>query len=198
MLTSTHILIGAAVSSKPDFKPWQLVLAWAGGFMPDASIFLMVAYSRLVNGAGVDLWTIPTGLYWQEPWQTYSAVSNSFPLWGLVLLSGFLLYKYSKPFKMAGLGMMIFFTGYFLHISVDFITHADDAHVQFWPFSTWRFHSPISYYQPQYYGRIVGVFEAVMGLSIVGYLIIRFRQWSVRIIAAVLAVPYGFSLWLHF
>jgi len=198
LLTSSHILIGAALTSRPFFKPWQLLLAWAGGFMPDASIFLMVVYSRLLSRTGVDLWTIPSGLYWQEPWQTYSAISNSFALWGLVLFCGFLLYKYSPKFKIVGLAVLIFFAGYFLHILVDFVTHADDAHIQFWPFSSWRFNSPISYYQPQYYGRIVSVLEAILGLGIVGYLVVRFRQWPVRVVAALMAVPYGFSLWLHF
>ena len=76
MLTTSHILFGAALSSRPHFRGWQLTLAWVGGFAPDASIYLMVAYSRLVDGTGVELWNRPDGLYWQEPWQVFSAISN--------------------------------------------------------------------------------------------------------------------------
>ncbi len=198
MLTSSHILIGAAAASRPAMRPWQIFLAWAGGFAPDASIFLMVLYSRLVNGPGVDLWSNSEGLYWQEPWQTYSAISNSFPLWGAVLAGGFLLYRYSSKLRPVGLAVLIFSVGYFLHISVDFVTHADDAHVQFWPFSDWRFNSPISYYQREYYGQIVSVLEMGMGFGIVGYLIYKFRQWPVRIAAVLLAIPYFINLMLHF
>ncbi len=198
MLTSSHILIGAVATSRQGMRPWQLGLAWVGGFAPDASIFAMVVYSRLVNGSGVDLRSTPNGLYWQQPWQTYSAISASFPLWAVVLLTGFVLFRFSERFKTLGLGIVIFGTGYFLHITVDFFTHADDAYAQFWPFSDWRFHSPISYYQRQYYGQIVSIIEMIMGLSIVTYLVIRFKQWPVRIAAVLMAIPYGVSFMLHF
>ena len=198
MLTSSHILIGAVAASRPNMRWWHIFLAWVGGFAPDASIFLMVVYSRLVNGPGVDLWNNPGGLYWQEPWQTYSAISNSFPLWGAVLLCGLLLYRYSVKHKPLGVVILIFGIGYFLHISVDFVTHADDAHVQFWPFSDWRFNSPVSYYQREYYGQIFSVLEMIMGLSIVAYLVLKFRRWPVRIAAVLMAIPYFISLMLHF
>ncbi len=198
MLTSSHIIIGAVVTSRPHFKPWQLMLAWVGGFMPDLPIFLMVAYSRLVNGPGYNLWRKPDGLYWQEPWQTFGSVANSFPLWALVVILALVLFKYSSRFKIFGLGLLIFSVGYFLHISVDFVTHADDAYPQFWPITDWRFFSPISYWQPEYYGRIVGVIEAIMGLAIVTYLVIKFKQWPIRIAAVLMALPYGVSLFLHF
>jgi len=198
LLTSSHILIGAAVTSRTRFKPWQLMLAWVGGFMPDSFIFVMVALSRMVNGPGFDLWSYPNGLYWQQPWQTFSSIANSFPLWTLVLLIGFLLFKYSSRFKIVGLGILIFSVGYFLHISVDFFTHADDAYPQFWPFTDWRFNSPISYWQPEYYGRIFGVVEAITGFSIMVYLVMKFKQWPIRIAAVLMVLPYPVSLWLHF
>jgi len=198
LLTSSHIIIGAAVTSRSNFKPWQFMLAWIGGLMPDFPIFLMVVYSRLINGAGYNLWNKPDGLYWQEPWQTFGSIANSFPLWAIVVIVAFALFKYSSRFKTLGLGLLIFSVGYFLHISVDFVTHADDAYPQFWPITDWRFFSPISYWQPQYYGRIVGVVEAIMGLAIVTYLVIKFKQWPIRIAAILMALPYGVSLFLHF
>lgn len=198
MLTSSHILIGAAVASRPKMPPWQLLLAWAGGFAPDASIFTMVVYSLLVNGPGVDLWSMSDGLYWQQPWQTFSAISASFPLWAAVVLTGFVLFRFSERFKTLGLGIVIFSVAYFLHITADFFTHADDAYAQFWPFSDWRFNSPVSYWQPQYYGRVFGVLEAITGLGVVIYLVVRFKQWPVRAAAILMSLPYGASLWLHF
>jgi len=174
------------------------MLAWVGGFMPDLPIFLMVIYSRLINGPGFNLWRKPDGLYWQEPWQTFGSIANSFPLWAIVLIVAFALFKYSSRFKTLGLGLLIFSVGYFLHISVDFVTHADDAYPQFWPITDWRFISPISYWQPEYYGRIVGILEAIMGLAIITYLVIKFKQWPIRVAAVLMALPYGVSLFLHF
>ena len=166
--------------------------------MPDFPIFLMVTYSWLVNGPGYNLWMKPDGLYWQEPWQTFGSIANSFPLWALVVVIALALFRRPGRLGVAGLGLLIFSAGYFLHISADFITHADDAYPQFWPFTDWRFFSPISYWQPEYYGRIVGLVEAALGLSLMIYLVMKFRQWVIRVASVLMVLPYGVSIWLHF
>lgn len=42
--------------------------------------------------------------------------------------------------------------GWFGHAIADFLTHADDARPLFWPISEWTWASPVSYYNPLYYG----------------------------------------------
>jgi len=187
MITTTHILIGAAVTTRPHFRPWQIALGWFGGFFPDASVFLMVVVTRLQSQGNVNMWRKPDGMYWQEPWQTFSAISNSMPLWALMALAGFLLFRYVPKYKELGLGLLIFGAAALLHVLCDFPVHTDDAHVHFWPFSDWRFHSPVSYYQGDHYGNIVGAFEMALDAALAVYLVLRFRQWPVRVFAVILA-----------
>lgn len=189
MLTTSHMLIGAAATTRPHFKPWQIGLGWLGGFTPDASVVLMVLVSRTSGVVGQNLWDKPDGLYWQEPWQTFSAISNSIPMWTLLVVLGYLTYRYSTRFKQLGLGLLIFSGAALIHMFCDFPVHADDAHVHFWPFSDWRFHSPVSYYQRDHYGNIFRPFEMVLDLALAGFLFWRFPQWTIRIAALLMAVP---------
>jgi hypothetical protein len=190
--------MGAALCARPRFKPYQILLAWLGGFTPDASIFIMVAYSRFADVAGASLWSRAGGLYWQEPWQFFSAVSNSIPMWILFCAVGFAIFKKSTSLKSVGLAVLIFSSATLVHVMVDFLTHASDAHVHFWPLTDWRFHSPVSYYERAFYGRIVGLFEVAMGLGIIVYLVTRFKYWPVRILAVLLGLPYLVSLYFIF
>ncbi|MCF6302800.1 MAG: hypothetical protein L3J13_06315, partial [Devosiaceae bacterium] len=195
MMTTTHILIGAALSSRPRFQPYQIVLAWFGGFVPDLSIFIMVGYSRFVEVGPAGLWREPEGLYWQQPWQFFSAVSNSFPMWIFLCALALFLFRRVAALKTLGLALLIFSTAALSHITVDFFTHARDAHVQFWPFSEWRFHSPISYYDPEFYGRIVATLEIFLGLALITYLVKQFKNWPVRMVAILFGTPYIMSVW---
>jgi len=52
-----------------------------------------------------------------------------------------------------------------LHAGVDILTHADDGPLLFFPFDwQYRFASPVSYWDPQYHGRVFSRFE--LGLDI--------------------------------
>lgn len=187
MLTTTHALIGAAISTRPRFRPWQITLGWLGGFFPDASVFLMVGMARMSAPGAGGLWRQPDGMYWQQPWQTLSAISNSIPLWAAMCVVGFLLFKKVERLKGLGLGLLIFGSAALAHVLCDFPVHTDDAHVHFWPFSDWRFHSPISYYQRDHFGGEFSIFEMALNLGLVVYLVTHFRQWPVRILAVLLA-----------
>ena len=186
MLTTTHVLLGAAIATRPRFKPWQITLGWLGGFAPDASVFLMVGASRMSMANGGNMWRQPDGLYWQEPWQTLSAISNSIPLWLFTLLAGYALMRLVPALKPAGVALLIFGAAALVHVLTDFPVHTDDAHVHFWPFSDWRFHSPVSYYQSSHFGTQFRTFEMLLNGALVIYFVVRFRQWPVRILAVAL------------
>ncbi len=49
--------------------------------------------------------------------------------------------------------LLWFLLGWAGHTVVDFLTHVDDLRLLFWPLSDWRWASPVSYYNPRYYGR---------------------------------------------
>jgi membrane-bound metal-dependent hydrolase YbcI (DUF457 family) len=67
-----------------------------------------------------------------------------------------------------------------LHSFVDILTHHDDGPVLFWPLNWhYRFPSPISYWDNAHFGRQVGIFEWILDLSLVGYLIFHWRRSKV-------------------
>lgn len=189
MLTTTHVLVGAAATTRPGMLPGMMAVGWLGGFVPDASVFLMVAVSRVTNGSSVNMWRKPDGLYWQEPWQTLSAISNSIPLWMGLLVLGLLLFRRPEVLGLVGLGLLVFAGGGLLHVMADFLVHAEDAHVHFWPLTEWRFHSPVSYWQSAYYGDKFRIFELMLNAGLAAYLFWQFDQWPVRILAVLMAAP---------
>ena len=55
----------------------------------------------------------------------------------------------------------------------DFALHRKDAHRHFFPFSDWRFQSPVSYWDPRHYGGIVTTIEMVV---VVAGAVVLFKQ----------------------
>lgn len=189
MMTPTHLVIGAAALARQG-EPVRNSLVLAGALIPDLSIYILFAWSRGVMGVSEhEVWRV---LYWQEPWQLLSALSNSFPLWlgGLALA---LLARSPVAAAFAGAGI--------LHLMADFPVHNADAHVHFWPFTGWRFHSPLSYWDRDHYGDVVSLVELALMLVLMAVLWRRFRAVWVRAllglgVASFVAVPLYFRLML--
>ncbi|HMB47995.1 MAG TPA: hypothetical protein VKN63_06935 [Afifellaceae bacterium] len=55
MNTQTHILLAAALFARPG-RPLRNTAAIAGGFIPDASLFVMWAYGRLTGVSENVIW----------------------------------------------------------------------------------------------------------------------------------------------
>lgn len=194
MITTTHMLIAGAILTRRDAPRRQNFIAFFAGFFPDLSVFVMVLYS-LVTGVGRgNMWRSPDGLYWQEPWQGFSAISNSIPLYAVLFLLGWLLATRVPLYAHYWRLITVFAAGAALHVLTDFPVHTDDAHVHFWPVSDWRFYSPVSYYQRANYGEIVGVIELVLGLGLAALLLWRFRNIWARAFIIALLLPYFVSL----
>lgn len=189
MLTTTHMLLGASVATRPHFRGWQIAMGWLGGLAPDASVVLMVIASRTTGVGAGGLWNKPDGLYWQEPWQSLSAISNSIPMWAFLAIGAYVLYRVSERSKPIWVGVIAFCVAALLHAICDFPVHTDDAHIHFWPLTDWRYYSPVSYYQSSHYGDIFRPLEAVFDIVLAAFLVWRFRQWTVRILAVLFAVP---------
>jgi len=196
MMTTTHVLMAAALTTRPHMKGRLITFGWLGGFFPDASMFLMVGASRMGWTETQNLWRQPDGLYWTWPWGVAIDYTHSIPIWaGLLLLGYFLWRRAHHRWREIGLIVFVIAAGALLHCCVDFLVHTNDAHAQFLPFSDWRFHSPVSYYQRDHYGFWVSLFEAAMGVAIAGWVLARFKLWPPRILAVVLALPYLANLW---
>ncbi|MFT7574467.1 MAG: hypothetical protein ACI9XZ_000836 [Alphaproteobacteria bacterium] len=77
MLTAAALL----TKSGDQRRNWIVL---AGALLPDLSIFALVGWARLVeNLPHRQIWS---ETYWQEPWQMFSAISNSFVIWVCVAL----------------------------------------------------------------------------------------------------------------
>lgn len=191
MLTTSHMLIGAAATTRPGMRGWLITLGWLGGFFPDAPMFAMVGMSRMPSDNAVNLWREPDGLYWNDPWRTLIDAGHSIPIWSLVLVIGAVLwFRADGRWKIAGLAAMVFSGAALLHALCDFPVHAHDAHASFWPLSGWRFISPFSYYERGHYGDQVRLIEMAIGLAAAGYLAFAFKRWTIRILAGFLVLPY--------
>lgn len=203
MMTMTHMLVAAAATTRSNSTKTQVGLAWLAGCFADLSVVAMVIYARLTGFEG-NMWRKPAGLYWVEPWQFFSAVTNSIPLYAAILLLGYVLYRRAQLGIAQGepasggtkwaQALMIFGGGALLHVLFDFPVHTDDAHVHFWPFTEWRFNSGVSYYQPSNYGNVVGWIQLFIGLFCLGVLIRRFKTWPVIAFAVFLVLPHLLQL----
>ena len=193
MMTQTHLLLAAGLFTRPG-RTKRNTAVIAGALIPDASIYLLFAYASLTGIPGDTLWN---ETYWREPWQTLSAISNSIPLY-LGFLGIALLVATPSDGRPRWQSLpALFCLAALVHLAGDFPVHHDDAHVHFWPFSDWRFHSPVSYWDRDHHGGTFAIIEALFGLVMMSVLFLRFRALWVRILlglsmACYIAVPVYF------
>ncbi|MFT4744102.1 MAG: hypothetical protein ACI91Z_002082 [Yoonia sp.] len=147
MNTPAHLIFGIAAFGNSD-KRGVTAAALTGAMIPDLSLYLLSGWELLVQGTSP---TVVFGqMYYSESWQSIFRIDNSFVLWGLLLVVGL----------MARSGVLVALCGAALmHLALDFPLHNDDARAHFWPLTNWKFVSPVSYWNPKYYGHIVGPIE---------------------------------------
>jgi hypothetical protein len=183
MNTQTHLLLASAVLIR-DRKPATIAAVLTGALAPDISIFILFVVAQIQGIGGEALWD---GLYWEEPWQTLSAISNSFPLYTALAAAGLLL---RRSHAAAGRLLLLFSMAALLHLGTDFFLHASDAHRHFWPLTDWRFFSPVSYWDPAYFGLWVAAAEAALGLGLVIWHWRRYRHLVTRALLVICAFAY--------
>ena len=109
--------------------------------------------------------------YFQGQWQYAFDLFHSIPL---TVAAAFVAWRARRSL------WLVFFLSMLLHALGDLPLHHDDAHAHFLPFSSWRFASPVSYWDPQYYGRYFAIAE--MGLVFVGALALMNRSMEWRVL----------------
>ena len=183
MMTQTHILIGAALFARPGAR-WAGPAAFAGAIAPDLDVFVMWIVERM---QGVSSCIIFRDRFWESPWTEVQAVSNSAPLWALIAFVGFMI-------RGRSVALLAFGATGFLHIVGDFFLHADDARTHLQPFTDWRFYSPVSYWDPAYFGRTAMAVEAIVGMALVLLLWRRFDGRGTRGALILTALIYGLMI----
>ena len=194
MMTQTHILIGLAAFGRAEDRPRNLA-AVAGGIVPDAAIFALYAFEKAKGTPEKTIWG---DIYFNSPfWQDLVAWENSAPLWLALLALGFVLGK-SGLDRIASL-IMVFAGSCLAHVACDFPLHVEDAHRHLFPISNWRFHSPVSYWDPNHFGVPAAICESLLGIALSVWMWRRFKTITARVFIALLltgylAVPTWFAI----
>ncbi len=167
-----------------------------GAVTPDLSIYALWLWSKVAGIPETQVWD---EMFHASPWRDLADAGHSIPLYLAVLLAVFLSARGPDDVPWTGRAMAVFAWAALLHIATDMPLHVDDAHAHFWPFSDWRFVSPVSYWNPDYYGHIWAPFEGAMALALIVVLWLRFQPRWVRaalVLAALsyVAVPVYFSV----
>jgi hypothetical protein len=102
--------------------------------------------------------------------------------------------------KWWGWPMVFFAAAMTVHAVTDLPVHVDDGHRHFWPFSSFVFNSPLSYWDNSHHGGIVSVVEAVLGIICAIVLWRRFSVTWIRVlcglaITAYIAIP-AYWIWM--
>lgn len=144
----------------------------AGALIPDAVIVVMYLWHLALGTPESIIWSVE---YYRPGWQAVIDIFNSIPL---ILLAIWLSWK-----KRSYL-LLTFFASMLLHTLGDLPLHHEDAHRHFLPFTDWRFLSPVSYWNPAYYGDWVSRIEAAAVFAAAGWLYLKrpvLRVWVASI-----------------
>ncbi|WP_299076429.1 cobalamin biosynthesis protein CobQ [uncultured Ruegeria sp.] len=153
MNTPAHLLIGAAAFARPA-NGRILWAALLGSLLPDLSLYVLAGVSLFV--LGIPEQVVFGQLYYSSAWQTVFAIDNSFILWGLALTIG--IWRGWRVLIVGAAAGLI-------HLAMDFLLHAGDGRAQFWPISSWVFHSPVSYWDSTHHAFWVAPVSALACLT---------------------------------
>ena len=174
MNTPAHLIFGLTAFGKPGW-PAVTAAALAGALIPDLSLYLMAGTHLFLLGTPPEV--VFGELYFSDGWQSVFRIDNSIILWGIGLALA-LMFRSAVAVALCGAAL--------LHLGLDLPFHQDDGRAHFWPVSDWIFQSPVSYWDPNHYGGIVGAIEVAAALLCCAVLWRRFRHWAMRTLVLVL------------
>ena len=178
MNTPAHLVLNALVLGRYNWRPLWLPIT-LGALLPDLPMLLFYLYES--GFASTPERLIWSQSYFEPSWQTFFDVFNSIPLIAIGAL---------VSWRARAAGGLAFFSSMAMHCLADLPVHREDAHAHFFPFSSWHFESPVSYWDPAHHGLVFAGAEVLLVLGGAA-LLWRFsppRAW--RIIGALSALLY--------
>jgi len=191
MQTQSHFLI-AAVAVTP-LRRWPGIIyapaILVGAVLPDVALFLLTIAGELYYR-----WLAPPPsttsimeylhftLYYQDPlWIVGHNFFHSLLIDGMLLLVGLWWWKR----RSSRWGMMLFWlaASMLVHVGVDIFTHQSDGPLIWFPLNwSYRFASPISYWESAYFGQAFLVFEYTLDVVLLAFLLVTYwpfvqRRW---------------------
>lgn len=132
-------------------------LAVAGSALPDALYYLAVPL--LAARRGISYREAQAEVYRVPALRRMVDALHAVPVLALVSLAAWL---WCPPLLMLCLGWAS-------HLLIDFLTHGEGSHPHLWPLSSWKFKSPISFYEEDRFGRPFMLLEHALMFGIVFY-----------------------------
>lgn len=190
MNTPAHVVLNLlcvqAIAPAPMLTP-----VVTGAILPDAPIFLFYFVEKVLRRTPEAV--IWREAYYQPHWQNFIDLFNSLPLMGVGLL---LALHFRSTAGLLLVGSMM------LHVAGDLPLHHDDAHRHFFPLSDWRFHSPVSYWDPRHHGAIASLFEIAAVIISCAVLFYSYDSLSGKLTIGLVGTSYAlyfgyvFAVWL--
>lgn len=173
MRTFSHALIALAAANR--VKRSSLLAFAAGSVLPDLPLLTLTGVSLLSGPSWAEGMTRMHDAYETSPlWIGLHNAPHSLVVYGVATLVAMLL----KPSFVKNL-LLLAIAGAALHTVIDVFTHAGDGPRFLYPFSSFRFQSPVSYWDPAYFGRAFTIFEYSLDTLILIYLL-TIRLWRRR------------------
>jgi hypothetical protein len=166
--TPSHVLYSLILLGRKNTSAKNTFAIALGGLLPDVATFLFFPLMLILGKNGQEIWDT---IYFESGWQAVWSITHSLWIWPLGLFSAWSFKK---------IWLQYLFSSMLLHICLDFLVHADDAYAHFWPFTGWRFYSPVSYWDPQHYGNIVSAIESLTFVIGAVFLCKRFKSKWMR------------------
>lgn len=188
MNTPAHVVLNALALGRGRGRERWLPIT-AGALLPDLPMVGFYLYQRLVLGSS-EAW-IWSQAYYAPAWQGFFDLFNSLPL---IAVGALVAWRLRSGAVLALLASMA------LHALADLPLHHEDAHAHFFPLSSWRFRSPVSYWDPSHHGLAFAVAEGLLVAAGATILIGRRSSRGWRAVGALTLVSYvglgGFA-WLY-
>lgn len=150
----TFYLVRRFLNEKTKRLKGLHAVLFTGAVTPDIPIYLFFLWYTVIQPTPQH--TMWNELYFRRDWQLFFSPFHSFPLWATSIV----IFSFLK--KMPA---VLFSLSAFLSSVEDFLLHHDDGHAHFFPFSDYRFASPVSYWDPAHYGKMASLVEIGLVLA---------------------------------
>jgi len=148
--TPAHVALNALLLGRGSWQRHSVAVT-AGALLPDLPMLGFYLLERF--GRSTPERVIWGQLYFEPSWQAFFDAFNSLPL---IALAALFAWRAGATAALAFLASMA------LHCLADLPLHREDAHAHFWPLTSWRFLSPVSYWDPRHGGFLFLGFELVL------------------------------------
>lgn len=177
MNTPSHAIVNLALLI--DQQPQAVLPISIGSMLPDVPMFVMYFWAKGVRRQSErQIWT---ETYWTPFWQAINHSFHSIPLAAIAALAA-----HFAGWQLAE----ILFLSAILHSFGDLPIHNHDAHRHFFPFSHFRFVSPLSYWDPRHHARIVSFIEKLLVLIATFYIFPMLDSWFARGLLVAVNIAY--------